>query len=112
MNTVKHETLCWGCENAGGKCSWSSGFIPVEGWKAEPTKIKSDYHSKDRFFDSYDVYECPEFEPLQRMNAQKVENATRAMMTQGGKSIESMMRKKYNSKYREGKKSKRREGKK
>lgn len=28
-------TLCWDCQNYGGKCSWSSRLQPVEGWEAE-----------------------------------------------------------------------------
>lgn len=102
MASKKHETLCWGCEKAGGKCSWSKDFTPVEGWKAEPTKIKSDNHSKDRFCDSFDVYECPEFEPLQRMNTQRVSALQKVMKSD--EKIEKMMKRKYNSRYREGKK--------
>ena len=59
----KHSTLCWDCEKAGGGCSWSKSFTPVEGWTAIPTKVRSDSLSI-RHIDSFDVYECPEFEPL------------------------------------------------
>ena len=64
---TKHDTLCWDCEKAVGKCSWSKNFVPVEGWKAVPTKIQNGNHTwKGRRIkdvtDSFDVYECPEFE--------------------------------------------------
>ena len=62
-----HDTLCWLCQNAGGNCSWSKSFTPVDGWKAVPTKVQAGFYSKTndpRFTDSYDVYECPEFELL------------------------------------------------
>lgn len=29
------EQLCWTCQKAGGDCSWSSCFQPVEGWTAK-----------------------------------------------------------------------------
>ena len=56
---------CWTCQNATGGCSWSAidektgavRFEPVEGWKAKPTKKKG--YRRD--FDSYHVYECPEY---------------------------------------------------
>lgn len=68
----KHETLCWGCEKACGRCSWSREFVPVPGWKAIPTKIyqytSSGEHKHRYHTDSFDVYECPEFEPLKAMN--------------------------------------------
>lgn len=37
------EQLCWSCGNACGKCSWSSAFIPVDGWVAE--KVPGDTYS-------------------------------------------------------------------
>ena len=43
-------TLCWVCQNCFGGCSWSSEYIPVEGWKAKTTT-------------SYLVLSCPEFLP-------------------------------------------------
>lgn len=76
MQETKHDTLCWGCEKACGRCSWSKNFVPVPGWKAIPTKIFQytrgqggnhyRYHT-----DSFDVYECPEFEPLKAMNTKR-----------------------------------------
>lgn len=67
--TNKHLTLCWGCEKAGGKCSWSKKFEPVEGWVAIPTKVLVGRGSKATgrkriYIDSYDVYSCPEYEVL------------------------------------------------
>ena len=73
MGKPRHETLCWGCEKACGRCSWSRKFVPVQGWKAEPTKIYQytmRKNGKNHLYhtDSFDVYECPEFEPLKGMN--------------------------------------------
>lgn len=61
MNTdfEKKVTLCWYCENAIGRCAWSSRLRPVEGWTAEKTRIKA---TPDAFIDSYRVIECPCFE--------------------------------------------------
>lgn len=60
----KHKQLCWNCEKACGRCSWSKSFTPVPGWKAIPTKIQADNHSRYSHVDSFDIYECPEFELL------------------------------------------------
>jgi hypothetical protein len=49
------DTLCWFCQNAGGRCSWSSRFIPVENWRAVPTYIANDNQS------SFIVKGCPQF---------------------------------------------------
>lgn len=68
MDTRKHSTLCWECEKACGRCSWSKSFTPVEGWKATPTKVRADQQSRNQYVDSFDVYECPEFEPLKVFN--------------------------------------------
>lgn len=68
-----HETLCWGCEKACGKCSWSKKFVPVEGWEAKPTTVYIREETlpsgevKRYYTDSFDVYKCPEFEPLKGM---------------------------------------------
>ncbi len=68
MQKQKHDTLCWGCDKACGKCSWSREFVPVPGWKAIPTKIfqwtSKGEHRRKCYTNSFDVYECPEFEPL------------------------------------------------
>lgn len=53
---------CWTCTKACGGCSWSRNFIPVPGWKAEPTHIPSN----GDFADSYRIIECPEYEPDKR----------------------------------------------
>ena len=71
---MAHKTLCWECENACGKCSWSRDFTPVEGWSAKPTKILSNTTMLNEegkivcvptFVDSFDVYDCPQFELLE-----------------------------------------------
>lgn len=55
-------TLCWRCKNAvpGPEtgCSWSRGFIPVQGWTAQETKIRV---VGGGTIDSFLVLECPEF---------------------------------------------------
>jgi hypothetical protein len=60
--THKTPTLCWSCKNAvpGHEtgCSWSRGFIPVQGWTAEETKLKN---PGAKLADSFLVLECPEF---------------------------------------------------
>lgn len=53
------ETLCWLCKNSCGGCSWSSKFIPVEGWEAIPTKINI---QDGESIDSFHVIRCPEYE--------------------------------------------------
>lgn len=55
--TVKGQ-LCWNCENATGKCSWSACFIPVEGWTAKATKIKD---GDGEIVHSYRIMQCPQF---------------------------------------------------
>ena len=52
------DSLCWDCQNAVAKCSWSINFIPVEGWEAKPIKIKQ---KKNIFIDSFIVLNCPKF---------------------------------------------------
>lgn len=49
------EQLCWTCQKAGGDCSWSSCFQPVEGWTAERVHRKT--------YDSYRITKCPEYVP-------------------------------------------------
>lgn len=66
---TKHNQLCWDCEKACGGCSWSKDFIPVKGWDAVPTKVRNGTTSKKgehivSVIDSFEVRECPEFEPL------------------------------------------------
>lgn len=72
----KHSTLCWDCEKACGKCSWSREFKPIKGWRAIPTQIyqyttlKRGKHYRYST-DSFDVYECPEFEPLKMQSEEE-----------------------------------------
>lgn len=65
-----HSTLCWKCEKACGRCSWSDRFEPVDGWSAVPTKILVSSREKEnsrKYTDSFDVYYCPEFELLEML---------------------------------------------
>ena len=48
---------CWTCKNACGGCSWSREFIPVDGWTAEETHIKSNVGYEE----SYKIIKCPEY---------------------------------------------------
>lgn len=58
----KQDTLCWGCQNACGGCSWSSKKqIPVPGWVAKPTHRKISRYIRPELADSFLVLECPEF---------------------------------------------------
>ena len=65
------KTLCWICNNACGRCSWSKDYKPVEGWKAKPTKIRF----QDIEDDSFCVIECPEFELLESVKEGKIQRA-------------------------------------
>lgn len=54
-------TLCWGCQNACGGCSWSDydERKPVDGWTAERVQIKLN----GVWGTTYNVITCPEFIP-------------------------------------------------
>ncbi len=58
--TVKTASICWDCQKAIGKCSWSDydEQSPVKGWEAEKTVIKGGYKNMEY---SYRVISCPEF---------------------------------------------------
>ena len=53
-------TLCWTCQNATGKCSWSARLEPVEGWKAKKIKVKGNFYTQQKV-DSYIVKKCPQY---------------------------------------------------
>lgn len=58
----RSHTLCWDCGNSCGGCAWSREFKPVDGWEAEPTKVKvADTNQYVRLIDSFIVRSCPEF---------------------------------------------------
>lgn len=63
------QTLCWQCLRSykGARCSWAQNFIPVEGWEAVYSPVKSfrTYRSPGAYemMDSYMVRKCPEFLP-------------------------------------------------
>ena len=70
---TKNSQLCWDCEKACGRCSWSKNFTPVEGWKAKPTKMLISTTNgkgglRKYYSDTYEIHECPEFEPLKIKN--------------------------------------------
>ena len=55
-------TLCWTCQNACGKCSWSKKFKKVKGWVAKKTIVKGDPFGLEPEIASYLVIECPKFQ--------------------------------------------------
>lgn len=63
----KRDTLCWSCQNACGKCSWSRKFKRVKGWRAKKTIIKSDANSLESEIQSYLVLSCPKYIPDTRI---------------------------------------------
>lgn len=59
------ETLCWSCRVPGtGGCSWDKNFQPVEGWEAEPTKLRL-WEKGGNGTDSFCVTACPLYQPVQ-----------------------------------------------
>lgn len=60
----KRETICWACKND-KKCEWMNKKLPVKGWLAEETKIKSPTSINGRrcitYITSYMVIKCPNF---------------------------------------------------
>lgn len=71
---MSEKQLCWGCQNAIGKCSWSRELKPVDGWVAEE-------HPKGR----YEIYSCPQFIP-----DEKREISARDLQQLIGRTAESM----------------------
>ncbi len=68
MDTTKRnryglkEQICWYCQKASGKCSWSHENIPIPGWNAEADVLNSQTAS-GRGIPTYRIYDCPEYEP-------------------------------------------------
>lgn len=78
---IKHSQLCWECEKAGGKCSWSRSFIPVPGWNAKPTRVLSytmgNGEKVKYYIDSYEIHDCPEFEYMEAIKKNIVKRGRR-----------------------------------
>lgn len=57
------KTLCWDCAHAAGPrmCCWALDFIPVPGWDAIPTGLRSAKEAGPQV-QSYLVRACPQFE--------------------------------------------------
>lgn len=56
--------LCTTCARASGFCSWSSNLTPVEGWDAEPTKLKHQVgrgpkNTDATIMESFRIKDCP-----------------------------------------------------
>lgn len=59
----RSKQICFDCKKAVGGCSWSKNFTPVQGWVAEPTKIRQSGGQEWRHTTaSYRIISCPEFE--------------------------------------------------
>lgn len=71
------EQKCWGCQKAGGGCTWSAEgedgairFEPVPGWDAEQIPWRRYNSMADGY--TYKIYDCPEFAPLLPVREKKV----------------------------------------
>lgn len=61
------DTLCWTCAVPGtGGCSWDLELKPVEGWGAEPTRLRQN----GGWTRSYHVNSCPLFRPMELVGRQ------------------------------------------
>lgn len=48
-----NEQPCWTCSKFDDGCSWSSKFIPIQGWIAEKSKT---------YGDGFKIISCPEYD--------------------------------------------------
>ena len=60
------DSLCWTCQNYGGKCSWSRAFKPVDGWEVEIKKVIHKEKGKVREDTITKVVKCPEYKQDER----------------------------------------------
>ncbi len=58
-----NRSICQYCTNSVGICSWSSGLIPVKGWKANSHKV---HMLSGEVKTGYEVLECPFNSPAER----------------------------------------------
>lgn len=59
------ETLCWSCRVPGtGGCEWDRDFKPVEGWEANPTKLRL-WEKGGNGTDSFCVISCPKYQKIE-----------------------------------------------
>ena len=61
-------TLCWKCKHSvpngiDAGCDWSLDKKPVEGWDAQPTRMKI---AEGTYTKSFNVIKCPKFEKDKR----------------------------------------------
>lgn len=61
---MSKEQLCWTCQRACGDCSWSQSLIPVEGWTATPSSIKTTGKEEP----TYHIELCPLYIPDEGMS--------------------------------------------
>lgn len=62
------QSICWMCAKAGGGCSWSERFEPVEGWTARKDTMLTGARDGKHVTDTYTVRKCPEFALERRPN--------------------------------------------
>lgn len=77
---MKSETICWSCAKAGGDCSWSLNYKPVEGWQAVRSDVKT---GVDDYVESYIVLTCPQYKKERRKKDEKEEEADRCEQAGG-----------------------------
>ena len=67
--------ICFTCENACGKCSWSAvdeetgklKFEPVPGWTAKLVKLRIGvFKRRSVTIDTYHITDCPQYKPTRR----------------------------------------------
>lgn len=59
----KKTNICFSCQKACGKCSWSRNFTPVPGWTAKKVMLKVSNYYKKRIIETYHITACPEYVP-------------------------------------------------
>ena len=57
LKRQQNEQLCWSCQKACGRCSWSKNLTPVKGWEATPVMVKDDEGN----IRTYHITSCPEY---------------------------------------------------
>lgn len=68
VKVARKDTICWGCQNACGRCPWSEKHAkPVNGWDAISTKVKMfstrNGNSVGNMVNSFIVLACPLYVP-------------------------------------------------
>ena len=70
--TARTTNICFDCQNACGRCSWTEinpdtkrpRFEPVPGWTAKPVLLNvGGMRDRARLIETYHVTQCPQFIP-------------------------------------------------